>query len=96
MGQRAKGFKFFISLTFKESHAAAYPFFVFIKVDTDHFSLAKAGEVDSLDRPGCAILPEIQHADLRLGGDIRRQDNVRVFHFTLQYPVLRIRHFQIG
>jgi len=81
---------FFISLTFEESHTAAHPLFIFIEVDPDHFPLAKAGEVDSLDWPGCAIFPEIQHADLCFGGDIRCQDDVGIFNLALKYPVLRM------
>jgi hypothetical protein len=51
-GAEGKGFSFFISLTFEEPHAAAYPFFIFIEVDTDHFSFAEAGEVDGQGWPG--------------------------------------------
>lgn len=96
MGRRREGFRSFISLTFEEPHAAAHPLFIFIEVDTDHFPLAKAGEVDSPDGSGRAIFPEIQHADLCFGGNVRGWNEIGILYFTLQDPVVGIVDLQVG
>src|ERR1700743_1145452 len=84
------------ALPFEETHTSAHPFFVLIIADADHFPFAKPGQVDSQGRAFRSIRPKVHHADLGFGGDVRGGDEVGVFDLALEYPVLRVFHFQVG
>src|SRR6185312_15121024 len=84
-----------IGLTFDKCDAAANPFPVLVEVNSNHFSLTEAGEIDGQGGTGSIVRPEIHQPDLRFGGYIRGRDQVGIPNLTLQDPVSGVADFEV-
>jgi hypothetical protein len=81
---------------FEKGYAPTNPFPVFVEVDADHFALAESGEVNGEGRSGGVVFPQVHHSNFCFGGDIRGGDEVGIFDFALEDPVLRVFDFEVG